>query len=402
MAAAVTARRWLLLSRRVDIGGAAALEAAAFAPPGSAPLSRALVAMPLPLAPGTLAAAVTLRAELLPLGASATPDGIVAAAHDVAAHLGGVGLAVHYETIERCSTHRDSSQTQLHDALRRAFGPTPPRVCDGSAPATAPPMRVACVETRFGYLLGLVTQAARAPWPAAADWALAPTVYCAGIKADLAGVAVNAALRARAAAGGAHGARVLDPCCGSGGVLHAAWLRGAIAQGGDCVPAMAATATANLAAFEDAVDEAHVTRLGMAAGEDAQAASSRPHVDVWDASALDCEALGFQADACVSNLPHGRMVHVGGAAARAMGGGDNSTALRSLLAALRPLARAHAFFSPAPLAPTLEALGFSGVIEVSVCRSDRRFLAVVLGDADAACVAPLCAQLLDVSATPVL
>ena len=187
-------------------------------------------------------------------------------------------------------------------------------------------------------------------------------------------------------------------------MLHAAWLRGARAEGGDCVPAMAATAEANLAAFEAPVAEAHRGRLALAherLAEDAWLAAP-PRVATWDAAELTPEALGGPGaaappyDACVSNLPHGRMVHVGGRAR-----GD----VRALLAALRPLARAHAFLAPAPLRPLLAELGYRGVAEVSVCRSGRRFLAVAYGDDDAdgvggtgANVEQLCLQLAELAA----
>lgn len=81
------------------------------------------------------------------------------------------------------------------------------------------------------------------------------------------------------------GARLLDPCCGSGTIPIEAALAGFDARGGDLDP--------------EAVD---------AARTNAQAAGLTLPLDTWDARALPLEAASF--DAVVTNLPWGRQVAV--------------------------------------------------------------------------------------------
>lgn len=81
------------------------------------------------------------------------------------------------------------------------------------------------------------------------------------------------------------GARLLDPCCGSGTIVIEAALAGCAAQGGDSDPEAVAAARAN-----------------------AQAAGRAVPLEVWDAQALPL--AGHSCDAVVTNLPWGRQVVV--------------------------------------------------------------------------------------------
>jgi hypothetical protein len=302
-------------------------------------------------------------------------------------------------------------------------------------------LRFCVAETSAGYVFGLCTYAPPR-FHAKTDWSRKPNNYSAGTQPSIAAVAVNAVFApgvfggdgecepgdgepwARARARGA----VLDPCCGGGTILHAAWSRGYRALGGDINAQNARNANGNLASFRRAMPAQHASlaecdegtpyELGAFRAEtendendendDARERSpgssetflqkrrpSRmlaptPTVTVADATARSpaewhaaaAERFGdpeARVAAVVSNLPFGRQVNVGGK----VGGGRHGEAtmeeLEPLLLALRDVAPRHAFVTGAPVAPTMRALGYANVADVSLCRHGRMYLTVAYG-----------------------
>jgi hypothetical protein len=149
-------------------------------------------------------------------------------------------------------------------------------------------LRFVVIETAAGYILGLVNFAPT-QLPPKCDWNRKPNNYSAGTRLEIAAVAVNALLGAGAGAmiadggdggGGSNPATakndengkkrtkptravIVDPCCGGGTILYAAWARGYEAIGGDINATNVAMARGNIASFRPAMPLAHAALVAM-------------------------------------------------------------------------------------------------------------------------------------------
>jgi len=453
--------RLLLSHKNENLYNAFALEVAALAP-GSTGLTTGLFALPAPLPEPTLARMASVRATVDPLAVSKTADALAAAvrALRVGDSLGATPVALYHDCVARHPARVPSPE--LYDAVSDAMAswgggfkhgvyarfknPNDPESMRGARET----LRFCVAETSAGYVFGLCTYAPPR-FHAKTDWSRKPNNYSAGTQPSIAAVAVNAVFApgvfggddgdggdgdgepwARARARGA----VLDPCCGGGTILHAAWSRGYRALGGDINAQNARNANGNLASFRRAMPAQHASlaecdegtpyELGAfcaeienAENDDAREWSpgssetflqdggsssiprrpSRmlaptPTVTVADATARSpaewhaaaAERFGdpeARVAAVVSNLPFGRQVNVGGK----VGGGRHGEAtmeeLEPLLLALRDVAPRHAFVTGAPVAPTMRALGYANVADVSLCRHGRMYLTVAYGESGA-------------------
>jgi hypothetical protein len=280
------------------------------------------------------------------------------------------------------------------------------------------------------------------------DWTRKPNNYSAGTQPAIAAAAINAVLdpvllgtrdatrddarRDDARRSDASSSEkkeksqslgaILDPCCGGGTMLHAAWTMGAASVGGDVNARTAENARGNLAAFRAHMPAQHAQLIAIGAapadalplprGDDTHDRDRRNHakhdlltpspdVVVTDVTETDAafwrralaKSLGKEGgsdvrssspvpvafSAVVSNLPFGRQVRVGGKGGDGKRGDCTEAELEPLLVALRDLAPRHAFVTGAPVAATMRRLGYENVSEVPICRHGRIFLTAALG-----------------------
>ena len=439
-------RRLLLTHKNENLYNAYALEVAAVAP-GSRGLAVGLFAAPRAISTPVLARMTGLRAVIDPLCVGATADALVAAAKALPVHFRSIldgnpppPVALHHDCVARHPNRVPSPDLYRtlgevvgtwgggfkHGMFARFSGPDEAR-----AAAEAETLRFAVVETARGYILGLTNFAPHPP-PPACDWNRKPNNYSAGTRMEIAAAALNAVVGAGVKTNDAperglpagtkeeknENARavVLDPCCGSGTILYAAWLRGYDAFGGDINPSNVANARGNLGSFRPAMPRAHASFAVHEAGGshnsrrnendgwlwgsavDAEGLLASPPtiveadaLEVSDWSARASAALGgtsaserggarAEVAAIVSNLPFGRRVAVGGKRGEGRSGGADAEDYAPLLAALLPQAARHAFVSGVPIGDTMRGLGYVNVTEVPICRFGRIFLTVALGE----------------------
>ena len=435
--------RLLLSHKNENLYNAFALEVAALAPKSTG-LTTGLFALPKPLPEPTLARMAGLRATVDPLACAADADALSLAvrALRVGSSLGATPVALYHDCVARHPTRVPSPE--LYDTLRDAMEAWGGGFKHGvyarfknpndveSIRGARETLRFCVVETSAGYVFGLTTYAPPR-FHAKTDWSRKPNNYSAGTQPSIAGVAVNAVF----APGGdenenddnwanrrARGV-ILDPCCGGGTILHAAWSRGYRAMGGDINAQNARNANGNLASFRRAMPAQHASLAECDEGTPYELASraeienvfenvfenpgssetsrsssiprrpSRmlaptPTVTVADATAWSpaewraaaAERFGdpeTRVAAVVSNLPFGRQVNVGGKVGGGRHGEATMAELEPLLLALRDVAPRHAFVTGAPVAPTMRALGYANVADVSLCRHGRMYLTVAYG-----------------------
>ena len=357
--------------------------------------------------PAMLAQLEGLRAELNPLAAAEDPYALLDAARAMTSPgtasavlldtLSTGGSFLSYHRLARCENRRVKSST-LRVAVARTIGAAengaPP--ADGSSGTSGGGVHFVIVETTRGYVLGVVTFAPRhlGRYQRAVH---KPHPYCAGLPVALAGVAVAAACAGLREPGCDHKPekRVLDPCCGSGTILHEAWARGHAATGLEIQAVWARYASENVAAMSAAADACRSLRAvaGSAEEEERLAARSPPVPVVHNADAVEWARAWVEMehegevdpfDCVVGNLPYGHAVCIGGGSkyaapedqARVKAGALED--LRPMLLALAPMAPRHAYFFGAPGGGRLmeETGAFAGVREVCVCRSGKRYLVV--------------------------
>ena len=456
----------LLLSRKNEnLYNAYALEVDA-ASPGSFALCVGLFALPRPVPLARLARLAGLRAVVdplacaptlellaervtaLPVNATLPPDVPTALYHDVVARLSDRDRPSGPEVYETVGDAVGAWGAGFeHGAFARFKGENPndPRVVE----ALQKTLRFVVIECAKGYAFGLATYA---PPRAAAkcDWTRKPNNYSAGTQPAIAAAAINAVLdpvllgtrdatrddarRDDARRSDASSSEkksqslgaILDPCCGGGTMLHAAWTMGAASVGGDVNARNAENARGNLAAFRAHMPAQHAQLVAIGAapadalpnlprGDEHEGILDRrdrakhdlltptPDVVVADVLATDAafwrralaKSLGKEGggsaarssspgapvafSAVVSNLPFGRQVRVGGKGGDGKRGDCTEAELEPLLVALRDLAPRHAFVTGAPVAATMRRLGYENVSEVPICRHGRIFLTAALG-----------------------
>ena len=436
--------RLLLSHKNENLYNAFALEVAALAP-GSTGLTTGLFALPAPLPEPTLMRMASVRATIDPLACAESADALAAAvrALNVGDSLGATPVALYHDCVARHPARVPSPE--LYDAVGKEMAswgggfkhglyarfknPNDPDSIRGARET----LRFCVAETSAGYVFGLCTYAPPR-FHAKTDWSRKPNNYSAGTQPSIAAVAVNAVFApgvfdgdgdgepwSRARARGA----VLDPCCGGGTILHAAWSRGYRALGGDINAQNARNANGNLASFRRAMPAQHASLAECDEGTPYELAfraeienvfenvfenpgsseTSRsssiprrpsrmlaptPTVTVADATARSpaewraaaAERFGdpeTRVAAVVSNLPFGRQVNVGGKVGGGRHGEATMAELEPLLLALRDVAPRHAFVTGAPVAPTMRALGYANVADVSLCRHGRMYLTVAYG-----------------------
>jgi len=310
--------RLLLTNKNENLYNAFALEVAACAP-NSVSLATGLFASASTPAAPTLARMAGLRAVVDPLATGEDlaslldavralrvsvpplPNGDptpVALYHDCVARFVGRGG----DTAVRAS-HRASSPDVYasvgdvvrtwtpcgfkHGVYARFKNPNDPTNVEGLRNT----LRFVVVETSRGYAFGLTTFAP-AVSPPRCDWNRKPNNYSAGTRPEVAAAALNAVLAGGEgmrgtrstpmgrgeggdglSGGGEDGAPtgtitsvVVDPCCGGGTVLHAAWSRGYAAIGGDVNAQIVLNARGNIASFVPSMPAAHAV---LAAVDDA-------------------------------------------------------------------------------------------------------------------------------------
>ena len=234
---------------------------------------------------------------------------------------------LHFEAHAAAPSEVQVRASDLLCAVAQRLRGPPAALVDGDAAAELHLVRT----RRLWYLCaGRPLRAA----PAAHAWARRPFSFSAATSHHLAALAVSVAASASPVAP----RRLLDPCCGSGTVLHAAALRGLRATGVDLNAATVEGAAANLAACAPAGGYAFA-----------------PTVAVGDAS--EAAALPGDADLVVASLPWGRNMRLRDA--RALG-----DLLESVAAAL-PEAT-FVFVSAAPLTEELERAGLAAARVVPV------------------------------------
>jgi hypothetical protein len=226
----------------------------------------------------------------------------------------------------------------------------------------------------------LVTYAPARATREGVDWARKPRQYSAGTRVEIALACVDVATAHDAAGFDARRGDgvVVDPCCGSGTMLHAAWTRGYDAAGGDVSPGAVEMARQNLGYL-------------VARAPGAAAAPRVTERDALAAGAFD-DAYGREGKrvrALVANLPFGRRVALGG------GDGDGRSApgarasdYAPALEKFRDVAERHVFVSGVPIAGEMRALGYENVTEVSLCRFGRSFMTMALGSTATAPLEP--------------
>ena len=183
---------------------------------------------------GETRVAAGLRAEIAPLCAAATAEELL---ERVKALKVCVKDSSEVAFVHDCVARH--SRRMGTDALSAAFRDVVGAWGAGLAPRSKDErdarnvVRFAVVESAECYVFGLVTYAPSSLSLRAVDWARKPQHFSAGTRAEIALAAVNVAT-AHAAGSFSHAngdAVVVDPCCGSGTFLHAAWTRGFAAAG---------------------------------------------------------------------------------------------------------------------------------------------------------------------------
>ena len=160
------------------------------------------------------------------------------------------------------------------------------------------------VETSAGYVFGLTTFAPP-PMHPRCDWNRKPNNYSAGTRPEIAAAALNAVLAgggfSRTMGGDEEGNDtdgpprtnvIVDPCCGGGTILHAAWSRGYHSIGGDVNAQIVRNAQGNIASFVPAMPAAHATLRGID-----EAAGSRPLRSTLEKTRIGPRALARTARA---------------------------------------------------------------------------------------------------------
>ena len=313
-------------------------------------------------------AAEGLRAELAPMACAATAEDALRETEGLAVRVDGA-VAFHHECVMRNPTRMSS------DAVSRGFrsvvstwgteGLRDARDAGEEEKTT----RFALVECAEGYVFGLVTYAPSRVNDRAVEWARKPRHFSAGTRAELALACVNVATAHDVESFDAvHGdAVVIDPCCGSGTMLYAAWTRGFAAAGGDVSPGAVVMAKQNVGHF--------VARTGS------EHSPSIIERDALSANAFD-DAYGTnrRKRVIVSNLPFGRRVAIGGGDGDGRGApGSTASEYAPLLEAFRDAADRHVYISGVPIAEKMRELGYENVSEVSLCRFGRSFMTAALG-----------------------
>ena len=476
--------RLLLSHKNENLYNAFALEVASVSP-GSVGLTTGLFALPSALPEPTLARMAGLRAVIDPLACAPTAEALIAQVqqlnvnsginggtgvhdeHTTTSPLGTTPVSLYHDCVARHPLRMRSPDLYAaigetvstwgggfkHGMYARFNNPNDPEATAGVRET----LRFAIVETAAGYVFGLTTYAPP-KYHAKIDWSRKPNNYSAGTQPAIAGIALNAVLNpavvwdgwsrvgdvfgddARDAGAIArdagdisgdndsawssireHGV-VLDPCCGGGTILHAAWSRGLRSVGGDINSLNARNANGNLASFRRSMPVQHQslatcdsgTPYAVAFGEEdafdgfehdddedeetENQSSSRPSrlltptptvtvgdVMVTNASAWQENAVATFKDpqvkiaAVVSNLPFGRQVSVGGGGGSGKHGECTIEELVPLLLSLKDIAPRHAFVTGAPVADAMRELGYENVTDVALCRHGRMFLTVAYG-----------------------
>lgn len=327
--------------------------------------------------------AAGLRAEIVPLFARDTAEALLADVETLrvtfASHVNAPETAFFHDCVAR-HPHRMGS-----DALGAAFG----RVVDswgaglsrarGDERQTEDVARFAVIESAQGYVFGLVSYAPSSLSLRAVDWARKPQHFSAGTRAEIALACVNVAAAGCEAAFDVDSgsAALIDPCCGSGTMLHAAWTRGFAVAGGDISPGAVAMTKTNVGYF--------VARAGRSA--------TMPRAverDALEPNAFqDAYGSHKRVGAIVSNLPFGRRVAIGG------GDGDGRASVGAfaseyapMLTAFRDAADRHVFISGVPIADDMRAMGYKNVSDVSLCRFGRSFMTIALGESASGALEP--------------
>lgn len=327
---------------------------------------------------GTLRKCAGTRAEILPLACAASAEEVLEEVERMRVRVETRAVAFHHDCVARNARRMSSDEASRR--FRGVVARWSERGLDDSRDERSNAMRFALVESLGGYVFGLVTYAPSSLSLRAVDWARKPRHFSAGTRAEIALACVNVASAhdPRAFDARSGDSIVVDPCCGSGTMLHAAWTRGFAAAGGDVSPGAVVMAKQNLGHFVARAPES----------------SAMPNVIERDAlvpgafdDAYGCE--GKRVRALVANLPFGRRVALGG------GDGDGRSApgasaseYAPALEKFRDVAERHVFISGVPIAREMRALGYANVTEVSLCRFGRSFMTTALGSTATAPLEP--------------
>ena len=309
---------------------------------------------------------VGFRAEIAPVACGRTVEEVLEALAGTRAGVAG-RAAFHHETVARNAGRMSSDEVG-----RRFRGVVASWARDGlddGGRDREDATRFALVECAEGYVFGLVMFAPSSSRSHAVEWARKPRHFSAGTRAEIALACVNIATAHDPAAFDAKGGDgvVIDPCCGSGTMLHAAWTRGFAAAGGDISPGAVVMAKQNIGHF-----------VARTSGEHSPIIVER---DALSENAFD-DAYGShrRVRAIVSNLPFGRRVAIGGGDGDGRGTpGATASEYAPLLEAFRDAADTHVFISGVPIAETMREMGYKNVSEVSLCRFGRSFMTMALG-----------------------
>ena len=203
------------------------------------------------------------------------------------------------------------------------------------------------------------------------------------------------------------GDTLLDPCCGSGGIVFEAQRAGVRARGNDVLATCVEMTSANLAwgaAWEAAAAAAALGDLGLmeptagggegrsdpglssslegpfsrppaplsssppAPSSSAPSSARRPRFDPSAVTQGDSRVAEFgHVDAIVSNLPYLRALK---------NHATQEDDVAAILAHVRSRAKRFAFFSGAPMSPLLASLGYDVISEVRLCRNGKRYLSL--------------------------
>jgi len=319
------------------------------------------------------------RAEIAPVAVAATAEELLEEISKLRVRVDAAVSFVH-ECVARHPTRMSSDETaRRFRAVVATFGA---RGLNDSKNEreTDEVIRFVTVESAEGYAFGLVTYAPSSLSLRAVDWARKPRHFSAGTRAEIALACVNVAVAddpdAYDVTDGA--CVVVDPCCGSGTMIHAAWSRGVAVAGGDVSPGAVVMSKQNVGHF--------VSRAASDRG-------SMPSILERDALTPGAFDDGYgsrrRVRAIVSNLPFGRRVAIGG------GDGDGRNApgasaseYAPLLKAFRDVAERHVYVSGVPIAEEMRRLGYVNVTEVSLCRFGRSFMTTATGKTASAALAP--------------
>ena len=443
--------RLLLTNKNENLYNAFAMETAACAP-NSVGLAVGLFAAPSQPPASSLVRMAGLRAVVDPLATGASIDELLHAVNALPVQVpnlpdacGGepTPVALYHDCVSRLRSTRDRTPSpnvyeQIGDVVKtwtpcgfkhgmyaRFKNPNEP----SSASGLRDTLRFVVVETSAGYVFGLTTFAPP-PMHPRCDWNRKPNNYSAGTRPQIAAAALNAVLAGGLSTmGGDEEGNdtdrpsrtnvIVDPCCGGGTILHAAWSRGYHSIGGDVNAQIVRNAQGNIASFVPAMPAAHATLRGIdeagrlstasidsgkdanrpplsssdrsSPGETSGLLATPPRIHEADATSpstnwvthaadwLKCDEKGVNVAAVVSNLPFGRNVSVGGKAGGGAGVTADADEYLPLLTALLPIAPRHAFVSGTPIAEAMRECGYENVTQVPVCRFGRIFLTVAMG-----------------------